>query len=249
MNNNLSEKHFHNKLIEKGTRKNVDLFYKITVKSASFFRELVFKYSKNKDVLDYGCGVGENTIFLLKSSKSVIAIDISESSVKQASINVGIINDKLLKICVMDAEKLELPSDSFDLICSDSILHHLNLSKALSELSRVIKQDGRIILKEPLGHNPLINLFRLRTPKYRTENEHPLTVRDLRSMSNYFRNVDIYYFYLFSLAVIPFTKTRMFSTLLILFEKIDSFVFCAFPFMKKYAWISVIILSSPIKDR
>lgn len=32
---------------------------------------------------------------------------------------------------------------------------------------------------EPLGHNPIINWYRNRTPEMRTEDEHPLLIKDI----------------------------------------------------------------------
>jgi hypothetical protein len=57
---------------------------------------------------------------------------------------------------VMDAEALAFRDSSFELICGTSIIHHLDLPRAFSELRSVLTADGVEISFEPLGHNPLI---------------------------------------------------------------------------------------------
>jgi ubiquinone/menaquinone biosynthesis C-methylase UbiE len=64
----------------------------------------------------------------------------------------------------MNAEATTFPDNSFDLICGSSILHHLNLDKACAEIRRILRPDGGAVFIEPLGHNPLINMFRKLTP-------------------------------------------------------------------------------------
>ena len=80
---------------------------------------------------------------------------------------------------VMNAEALDFPDASFDRVCGSGILHHLDLKKAYGEIARVLRPNGYGIFLEPLGHNPLINWYRRRTPQMRTEDEHPLLKSDL----------------------------------------------------------------------
>jgi len=51
----------------------------------------------------------------------------------------------------MNAEELKFADDYFDIVCGGAILHHLDLNKALSEIARVLKPDGKAIFVEPLG--------------------------------------------------------------------------------------------------
>ena len=56
---------------------------------------------------------------------------------------------------------------------------------------------------EPLAHNPFINLFRKMTPSLRTDDEHPLRMRDLKLFEEYFSKVDVQYFHLAALCLVP----------------------------------------------
>ena len=73
------------------------------------------------------------------------------------------------------------------------ILHHLDFSKCLDEISRILKPDGSMIFVEPLGTNPLINLYRKFTPNSRSIDEHPLIAKDFRTLKEKFKDVEIKY--------------------------------------------------------
>lgn len=99
---------------------------------------------------------------------------------------------------LMDAHKLEFPDEYFDFIYGGAILHHLDLSIALPEISRVLKPGGFIIFAEPLNINPLSKMIRYLTPKARTLDEHALCFKDLRSMRKHF-DISLTSYQLFSI--------------------------------------------------
>lgn len=136
----------------------------------------------------------------------------------------------------MNAEELEFENNYFNLVCGTGILHHLSLGKAVSEIKRVIKNEGVAVFVEPLGHNVFINYFRLLTPHLRTRHEHPLTVKDLRYLENRFRFIKVKYYYMISLFAILFKRFRSFAKVLKVLERIDNKIFNMLPFFKRYAW-------------
>ena len=73
------------------------------------------------------------------------------------------------------------------------------------EPERVLQPGGHAIFIEPLGHNPFINLYRKFTPTIRSEDEHPLLVKDLEMIKNLFPKVEVRYYYLASLLAAFFT--------------------------------------------
>ena len=101
----------------------------------------------------------------------------------------------------MDAERLAFQDRSFDVIVVNGVLHHLELREAYVELARVLKKNGRIMCIEALAHNPLINLYRRKTPHLRTEWEvdHILRMRDIEIARKYFGKVRVRFFHLASL--------------------------------------------------
>lgn len=146
----------------------------------------------------------------------------------------------------MDAENLDFAADTFDVIVCNGVLHHLDIDAALPELARVLKPDGVIVAMEALGYNPLINLYRKMTPHLRTawETDHILTLTELNKAKKYFRQVDVRYFYLATLAAIPFSGTPLFRPVMVIVEALDALLM-RLPLIKLMAWQMVFTLKNP----
>lgn len=90
------------------------------------------------------------------------------------------------RFSLMDANNLEFPDCSFDMVFGDAILHHLNFVKALEEIARVLRPNGKILFVEPLGINPVGKLVRLLTPTARTKDEQPLMKKEMAEIEKRF---------------------------------------------------------------
>ena len=101
---------------------------------------------------------------------------------------------------------------------------------------------------EPLGHNPLINLYRRLTPNLRTVDEHPLMMQDLAAAKHHFSRVTPHHFVLQSLAAVPFHGRKNFRRILGACESADAMLFRRLPFMRRYSWQVVLVLQEPIKQ-
>lgn len=238
-----SEQDYHNKAFSEQTRKGSWKFYSVANLSNSYFEKQIARYSKNKTVLDYGCGLGENTEFLSPLANEVKSIDISDYAISLLKEEKPFEN---VEYMVMDAEETFFPDNYFDLVCGQAILHHLDLEKSLNEISRILKDNGVGVFVEPLGHNPFVNLYRKLTPDHRTHDEHPLLQNDIRSISSKFKNVQVKYFHVFTLLTVPFRNLKIFDILLRTTNMLDGAVFNLLPFTKKYAWVCVLTFSGPI---
>lgn len=105
-----------------------------------------FKKVKGKKIkiLDAGCGFGIYSFTLKKKGFEVYSIDCSEKRIHFLKGN-GIKNAQ-----VMDIAKLNFKNNFFDaIVCSDVVEHVKNYEKAFSELSRVLKKGGRLLLTLP----------------------------------------------------------------------------------------------------
>lgn len=99
-------------------------------------------------VLDVACGRGAS---LLPASEAagasglVLGIDLSEGMIKALAEDVRDQQRTNVGVCVMDAEHLEFPDDSFDCaLCGFAIFFFPHLEQALGEMRRVLKPGGRI---------------------------------------------------------------------------------------------------------
>lgn len=151
-------------------------------KSSKAFLGLIIENCQNKRVLDYGCGDGHFLKTLEElGAKKVIGIDSTSSD--------GVIE--------MDCENMTFPDDYFDLVVEAGTMPYLNKEKAFSEVSRVLKPNGKFIGLETLGHNPITNLYRKFAKKDKTRQswgvEEILKVEDLNT--KYLKEIKREYFY------------------------------------------------------
>lgn len=242
------EQAFHDTAFAESIRAPVWSFYKVTRSSRRAFRDcLLAEGLAGKRVLEYGSGASAQAFFLAEQGAEVIGIDISPVAVEQGRRRAA--NEQLedrIEFRVMDAERLEFPARMFDLVCGSAVLHHLDLALAYSEIARVLRLGGSAIFVEPLGHNPLINAYRDRTPKLRTVDEHPLLMRDLEQAREHFRKADTHFFHLTALAALPFRNRSRFPVLLSGLDGLDQRLFRIAPPLRKHAWMCVFRMSDPI---
>ena len=238
------EREFHNRTFADHSRRGLEPVYAILHDSKLYYRDFLQSHCAGKDVLEYGCGPGGHSRFLAENGARLTGIDISEVAVQQASERART-EQFSATFRVMDAEQLEFPDRSFDLICSVAILHHLDLRRAFSELARVLKPTGSAIFLEPLGHNPVINLYRMLTPHLRSPDEHPLLMKDLKLAETYFKRVESRFFVLHSLLAVPFRNAPFFMKLVTGLEAVDRTLFRLVPFVRRYAWETVMVMSEP----
>lgn len=241
------EKQFFDRRFEFGTRKPLSKFYSVVKNSTECYETFLLSNCYNKKILEYGCGTGSYAFFLAKHDAKVVGIDISEVAIKLAKARAKEESLKNITFLVTDAEAMQFEDSSFDIVCGTGILHHLQIDKALKELVRVLKPEGKAIFSEPMGHNPVINLFRKLTPQFRTKDEHPLTNRDLELIKEFFHQANYIFYNLFTLLAIPFRNTRVFSPLLKALDNFDRKLFEWVPLLKLLAWQVMIILKKPKK--
>ena len=142
---------------------------------------------KGKTILDYGCGRGVQSMrYLQNGADRVAAIDISEVYVEdlRQQASASGINPRRCDFRAMDAHQLDFPDASFDLVVGYGILHHLDPAVAFAEIHRVLKPNGRVLLQEPLADNPLLKIFRKKTPDARTIDEAPFTQKQVVELQN-----------------------------------------------------------------
>lgn len=233
------ERQFHDHAFEHGVRAPVSKFYAVAQASDRQYQRQLDRIPDGSAVLEYGCGEVSQAIRMANRC-DVTAIDISPVGVEHARDEAKRLGLTSAKFAVMDAENLTFTDASFDGVCGSGILHHLDLPRAFGEVARVLKPDGVGIFTEPLGHNPLINAYRNRTPQYRTPDEHPLLMRDLALARRYFSAVECEYFSLSTLAAVPLRSTRVFTPVLRAGEIFDQALFKVIPPARRLAWTVVI---------
>jgi SAM-dependent methyltransferase len=241
------EQAFHDVTFAEHTRRQAWGFYAITGASKRALRDtIVAEGPAGKRVLEFGCGLDTQAFFLGGQGATVTGIDISPVAVEEARRHAeesGLADQVTFE--VMDAENLEFPDHSFDLVCGSSVLHHLDLDAAYREIARVLVPGGVGVFFEPLGVNPLINAYRRRTPQLRTVDEHPFVAADFALARERFADVRLEFFHLASLAAIPLRKQRFFPQLVSALDSFDQRLFRLVPRTRKHAWMVVLRLADP----
>jgi SAM-dependent methyltransferase len=238
------EQQFHDQRFA-GDERPADRFYAINGACTEHYRRAIGFAGPGVTVLEYGCGTGSEAFALAAAGADVTGIDISPVAVDEARREAQSRGLENARFEVMNAEHLELEDQSFDLVCGSGILHHLQLDTACREVARVLTDRGRGVFVEPLGHNPVINLYRRATPGMRTDDEHPLLAPDLVSFEQSFERVTTDSYALTALAAIPFSRSARIEAVVAPLDRFDAALFRRWPSFGRFAWTVVIELAGP----
>ena len=113
-------------------------------KKIPFDNLIPFNTLNNKSVLEIGVGVGSTAALIAPYAKSYTGIDLTEYAFKMTSKRMKLSQNRSnYNIIQMNAEELDFPDNSFDLVWSWGVIHHsANTKKILNEIYRVLKPGG-----------------------------------------------------------------------------------------------------------
>ena len=101
------------------------------------------------NVLDIGCGSGQFTEILVESLgsfDSLTGIDVDEESLSEARKKFP---GKAFRFLEANSRELPFVDESFDLVAMSNALHHVeNTEATLSEMKRVLKTGGKLLINE-----------------------------------------------------------------------------------------------------
>jgi ubiquinone/menaquinone biosynthesis C-methylase UbiE len=114
-------------------------------------------------VLDIGTGTGiaaRRAARTVGPDGTVLGIDLSEGMIEHARRSVANCDGKPPEFRVMDAEALDLPDATFDVVLSLCAVRHLpEIARALAEMRRILRPGGRLVVS--YGHSRPITPARL----------------------------------------------------------------------------------------
>jgi SAM-dependent methyltransferase len=123
-----------------------------------------FANSKNLLVLEIGCGLGTDGAQFAKAGANYTGIDLT-----QAAVDLAKQRFELFQLPgtfrIADAERLDFPDNSFDLVYSHGVLHHTpDTARAIREIHRVLRPGGRavVMLYHRNSYNYRVNISILR---------------------------------------------------------------------------------------
>ncbi|MCW1296647.1 MAG: class I SAM-dependent methyltransferase [Candidatus Parvarchaeota archaeon] len=130
-----------------------------------FLDEVSNEVSTGK-VIDVGCGNARNGIEFAKKGFDVFCVDISRKMIEIARKNAEKERVKM-KFVVADVCALPFKENSFDVLLSIAVIHHLEENeriKALNEMKRVMKDGGIGLIS--VWHRNYIKYILKFAPKY-----------------------------------------------------------------------------------
>lgn len=108
---------------------------------------LVAGLARGATVLDAACGVGYGAAYIATVAAKVLGVDVDEQTIEYARKRYA---EPHVSFELMDVTALELPDDSFDVVCSfETIEHVADGAGAIREAARVLRPDGVYVVSTP----------------------------------------------------------------------------------------------------
>ena len=123
-----------------------------------------FPSARGKKVLEIGCGLGTDGAQFALAGADYTGIDLTDAAVDLARRRFDLFNLPGA-FQTADAENLDFPDESFDVVYSHGVLHHTpDIVSALEEVHRVLRPGGRavVMLYHRNSYNYRINISMLR---------------------------------------------------------------------------------------
>jgi SAM-dependent methyltransferase len=113
---------------------------------------------RGKRVLEIGCGRGAFARYLAERGADLVAADFSAAAVAHARRRLDGLDASAI---VADIQDIPFPDESFDIVISQETLEHVpDPMRGLSELVRVTRVGGRLVVTTP-NYLSLVGVWRL----------------------------------------------------------------------------------------
>jgi len=130
--------------------------------------KIIFESHEDKDILDLACGTGDFSLDMARAAKRkgiichVTGADISAGMLEVMERKVAMAGlQHSIFWSVADAENLPFPDNSFDCVTiAFGIRNFEHREKALKEILRVMRPDGKLVILElSMPGNPIVRFF------------------------------------------------------------------------------------------
>lgn len=109
--------------------------------------ESIIPLAKGKSVLEVGCGTGIILKRVAKIASKAVGVDISDEMISASK-------KKGLNVKKADVSSLPFKNNEFDVTYAVKVIAHVpNVRKAFSEMTRVVKKDGFVVVEFYNSHS------------------------------------------------------------------------------------------------
>ena len=116
---------------------------------AYYLRQLIKQLPVKCNMLDAGCGIGLNAFLAVRAGHTVTGVDKDKEKIRLAKLMADATHLPAT-FRVDDITRMTIPNKMFDTIVCFEVLEHIKQdAKAISELSRVLRAGGTLLLSVP----------------------------------------------------------------------------------------------------
>lgn len=110
---------------------------------------------KDRDVLEAGCGIGTDAVSFVRAGARYHGIDFSQRALDLARSRRELADAQIVDGSIVD---LPFPDESFDVVYSNGVIHHIpETARAIAEFRRVLRPGGTAIVM--VYHRASLNLY------------------------------------------------------------------------------------------
>lgn len=158
-----------------------------------------FKITPGSRILELGCGSGKlwlNNLDQIGSDWQITLSDFSEGMLQEARHNLGK-SQQRFRFQIIDAQSLPFDDASLDIVIANHMFYHVpDRTKALSEIRRVLKADGRLYAST-VGESHLREIWELTSRVDRafahTRKSNPFTLENgAEQLARWFGSITLY---------------------------------------------------------
>jgi SAM-dependent methyltransferase len=109
----------------------------------------------DEKVLDIGCGAGVDTILaamMVGPQGSVVGVDIVIEMIKKAEMNLDLMDLNNVEFHKVSGDHLPFADNAFDVAISNGVINLIpDKEAAMSEINRVLKPSGRLMMADQIA--------------------------------------------------------------------------------------------------
>ena len=116
---------------------------------------------KNQSIIEIGCSTANCASEIVDMNNDYyVGVDLDQNYIERAKKNAPLGN-----FFKMDARKLSFGNSQFDIAVFNGVIHHMDdelILSCLSEVQRVLKENGKILISEPVFSRGILSTILLK---------------------------------------------------------------------------------------